>query len=388
MKRLLAVAVCFCLLYVSNVGHAHLLNMSKARIVLLDGGRLEVQLTLDLLVEAGSRERYHALSQSPDPLADPKTQVLLKPLPAAIELVIGNQRIPLKLESAKFPDVSKEEFLDPLSWPRTDLVLTAEPIRVAPSGADGSLHVRYGTGFRFEEPIANTFEDTISGRSQTRWLVAEQRSPAFDASVWLGRAPQDLETTIDWGGLVSFFTAGFAHILPAGFDHPLFVAALCLGAAGLRSIIGIVTAFTVAHSLSLAAMTLGWISISGTWIEPFIVLSIFWAAAINLRSAAPAALTLPTALMFGLIHGLGFAGALREIGLPAEQQILSLLSFNLGVEAGQILFVALLLLTVQFIPRKRAMETNGSGLPLGPKERRWGSAIIMACTIPFAMSLL
>ena len=152
MKRLLAVVVCFCLLYVGNLGHAHLLNMSKARIALLEGGRLEVRLSLDLLVEAESRERYHAFSQSPEPLADPQIHALLKPLPAAIELVIGNQRIPLKLESAEFPDVSKEEFLNPLSWPRTDLVLTAEPIRVAPSGADGSLHVRYGTGFRFEHP--------------------------------------------------------------------------------------------------------------------------------------------------------------------------------------------------------------------------------------------
>lgn len=388
MRRLLAVVVCFCLLHVSNVGHAHLLNMSKARIVLLDGGRLEVRLALDLLVEAGSRERYHALSQSPDPLADPQIQALLKPLPTAIELALGNQRIPLKLESAEFPHVSKEEFLNPLSWPRTDLALSAEPIRVPAGSADGSLHVRYGTGFRFEEPIANTFEDTIGGRSQTRWLVAEQRSPAFDASAWLGRAPNDQSTAVDWGGLVSFFIAGFAHILPAGFDHLLFVAALCLGAAGLRSIIGIVTAFTIAHSLSLAAMTLGWISISGYWIEPFIVLSIFWAAAINLRSAAPAALTLPTALVFGLIHGLGFASALREIGLPAEQQILSLLSFNLGVEAGQIVFLALLLITVRFIPRKKAMGNYGSSLPLGSRERRRGSAIIMACTISFAMTLL
>ncbi|MEM1403374.1 MAG: HupE/UreJ family protein [Pseudomonadota bacterium] len=362
--------------------------MSKARIVLLEGGRLEVRLSLDLLVEVGSRERYYALSQSPDPLADPDIQELLAPLPEAIELTVGNLRIPLKLQSIDFPSVSREEFLDPLSWPRTDLLLFAKPTSVIGNGADGRLKVRYGTGFRFEEPIANTFEDTISGRSQTRWLVAEQRSPAFDASGWHGTAPNDLETSVDWGGLASFFIAGFAHILPAGFDHLLFVAALCLGAAGLRSIVEIVTAFTIAHSLSLAAMTLGWINISGAWIEPFVVLSIFWAATINLRSAAPAALTLPTALGFGLIHGLGFAGALREIGLPAEQQILSLLSFNLGVEAGQVLFVALLLIAAQIIPRKTTEQNKANGLPLGSRERRWGSALIMACTIPFAMTLL
>lgn len=363
------------LLCTANPAWSHLLNMSKARVTLLPNGAIELRLALDLLVTAGSRERYHTLSEIPQPMQDPQALEVLTPLPDAIELTLGGTRLPLTLVSAKFPDASRDEFLDPLRWPRTELILSGR-LGNATAAAASDMRIRYSDRFRFEEPIANTFEDTQSGVTQTRWLVTEQISPAFDASAWRGKAPTPKARGVDWDGLWDFLKAGFVHILPAGADHLLFVAALCLGASSLRALVGAVTLFTVAHSITLAAMALGWFSLPSEFIEPVIILSILWTALGNFIKRDLAIMRMLTVLVFGLIHGLGFAGAIREIGLPAEQQILSLIAFNLGVELGQVTFLLGLLTLLQGLRRVLPGDPAKPLLPLSYGWRRWGSGTI------------
>jgi hydrogenase/urease accessory protein HupE len=143
--------------------------------------------------------------------------------------------------------------------------------------------------------------------------------------------------------LARYRRAALAHIL-AGFDHLLFVLALVLLVQGRRRLLVTITAFTVAHSLTLGAATLGWVHVPGPPVEASIALSIvFVASEIVHRRQGRYSLTdrypWVVALTFGLLHGFGFAGALAEVGLPQTSIPIALLFFNVGVETGQLLFV-------------------------------------------------
>jgi hypothetical protein len=142
---------------------------------------------------------------------------------------------------------------------------------------------------------------------------------------------------------VSYWQIGTIHILE-GFDHLLFLLALLLIVTGLWPLLKTVTAFTVAHSLTLALATLGIVNLPPAPTEAVISLSILFLAVEVVRKNA-GALTLSerypwlVAFTFGLVHGLGFAGALSEIGVPQGEVPLALLMFNAGVETGQVMFV-------------------------------------------------
>ena len=142
----------------------------------------------------------------------------------------------------------------------------------------------------------------------------------------------------------TYLALGVEHIL-SGVDHLLFVFALLMVVAGWRRLVGTVTAFTVAHSITLALASLGFVRVPGPPVEPVIALSIVFVAAEIIRSrqgnpGLTARLPWVVAFTFGLLHGFGFAGALSEIGLPQTAIPLALFSFNVGVEIGQLLFIA------------------------------------------------
>lgn len=135
---------------------------------------------------------------------------------------------------------------------------------------------------------------------------------------------------------------GVEHIL-GGLDHLLFVLGLLFMVGFNRRLVWTITAFTAAHSLTLVLSTLGWITLRSPPVEATIALSIMLVAGEALHKEATLARRWPAlvALLFGLVHGLGFAGALQQIGLPQNHLLLALLTFNVGVEAGQLLVVAL-----------------------------------------------
>ena len=145
----------------------------------------------------------------------------------------------------------------------------------------------------------------------------------------------------------TYLRLGIEHIL-FGFDHLLFVLALVILVRGWRRVLVTVTAFTLAHSLTLAAATLGFVSVPGPAVEAAIALSIVLVAVeiLNDRRGIPSlAARWPwlIAFCFGLLHGFGFAGALAEVGLPHHAIPVALLFFNLGVEIGQLAFVGVVL---------------------------------------------
>ena len=174
-----------------------------------------------------------------------------------------------------------------------------------------------------------------------------------DGTHWLHRLkPQAPAATIpprQSAGSVAgeYLRLGVEHIL-FGIDHLLFVLALVLVVVGWKRLLGTITAFTLAHSCTLVAAALGLVRLSGPPVEAVIALSIVFVAAEIVRGrAGRAGLTARApwivAFAFGLLHGFGFAGALSEVGLPQDHIPMALLFFNVGVELGQLLFIAAVL---------------------------------------------
>ena len=166
------------------------------------------------------------------------------------------------------------------------------------------------------------------------------------------------------GGAFAVFAAfvghGVAHIL-FGYDHLLFVLALMLIVRNTRALILTVTAFTVAHSITLALAALGVVHVPGPPVEAAIAFSIVLVAAeiLRMRAGQPS-LTANRpwliAFCFGLLHGFGFAGALSEIGLPSAELPLALFGFNIGVELGQLAFIAAVLALVALARKVRVLD--------------------------------
>jgi hydrogenase/urease accessory protein HupE len=151
----------------------------------------------------------------------------------------------------------------------------------------------------------------------------------------------------------TYLRLGVEHIL-FGFDHLLFVLALVVLVREWRRVAVTVTAFTIAHSITLAAATLGFVNVPGPPVEATIALSILLVAVeiLNARRGKPsvtARLPWLVAFSFGLLHGFGFAGALAEVGLPQHAIPVALLFFNVGVEVGQLIFVAAVLSLIRLL---------------------------------------
>lgn len=197
------------------------------------------------------------------------------------------------------------------------------------------------------EPLAGQ-KVSMEGLSNTM-TDALVRVAFASGKTWVARLTPDAPDVLiptqpsPWSTAATYLELGVEHIL-LGFDHLLFVLGLLLITQGTRQLVATVTAFTVAHSITLALATLGFVHVPPAPVEAVIALSIAFIAVEVLhvrhgrRSLATKAPWL-IAFAFGLLHGLGFAGALSEVGLPEGQIPIALLFFNLGVEAGQLLFV-------------------------------------------------
>jgi len=151
-----------------------------------------------------------------------------------------------------------------------------------------------------------------------------------------------------------YFTLGFTHILPKGLDHILFVVGLFLLSTKWRSVLLQVSTFTIAHSITLGLTIYGVVSLPARVVEPMIALSIAYVAIENVVTSELKSWRVALVFSFGLLHGMGFAGVLRDLGLPRSDFLAALVTFNLGVEAGQLTVVAIAFLLVAHWRRNTA----------------------------------
>ncbi|MEN9785288.1 MAG: hypothetical protein RLZZ299_552 [Pseudomonadota bacterium] len=201
----------------------------------------------------------------------------------------------------------------------------------------------YEAGFLAELPAGHrhVLQDLSRGRRGTSpsatppphgaETVLTAEKPA--ATLHGAAAPGTLAVLRDFGRL------GVEHIA-GGVDHLIFVLGLLLATTRLRDALLVVSGFTLAHSVTLSAAALGWIAPNPAWVEPAIAASVAFVGVENL-GRPPVRRRVALTFAFGLVHGLGFAGALRGIGLPPGRAVPALAGFNLGVEAGQAVLVAL-----------------------------------------------
>lgn len=145
-----------------------------------------------------------------------------------------------------------------------------------------------------------------------------------------------------------YFKLGVQHIIPYGTDHILFVTSLCLLSTRIKTILLQATAFTVAHSVTLALSMKNILVAPGPIVEPIIALSILFVAIENLLLSELRPWRIVLVFLFGLVHGMGFASALNEIGLPRNKFYTSIVSFNAGVEIGQAMVITCVFLLIIF----------------------------------------
>lgn len=226
-----------------------------------------------------------------------------------------------------------------LHWP-DGCVAEPNALRCA-DGLRGRLAVD-GLGERYSAAILRI--TWLDGRTSVHTLTARQRQVQLFGGADDSRGVGEIAS--------AYVVLGVEHIL-GGFDHLMFVIALLFLVGFSRRLVLTITAFTIAHSLTLASSALGWLTLRSAPVEATIALSILLVVLEALHTRQTLARRWPAlvAFLFGLVHGLGFAGALKEIGLPEQHLPVALLTFNVGVELGQLLVVALAALLWRMLRR-------------------------------------
>ncbi|MEZ5417512.1 MAG: HupE/UreJ family protein [Vicinamibacterales bacterium] len=243
--------------------------------------------------------------------------------PEAIDRVVlfvdGHEVRPTASEYAPPPDVV----------PDGQFALASYTLRGRLPASARTLRWYYGM-------VADPYPFTLTladGSTATEWVQGDAWSTALPLGGPFTRPP--------WGArLREYVGLGFTHILPGGLDHMLFVIGLFLLAARLRPVLAQVTTFTIAHSMTLGLALYGVVSLPGSVVEPLIALSIVYVAVENLRVRRLTPWRIALVFLFGLLHGLGFAGVLTGLQLPRADVALGLFGFNLGVELGQLTVIA------------------------------------------------
>lgn len=236
--------------------------------------------------------------------------------------------------------ISVEDTLSPplaVTLPRsTKIIITADL-------PDDNSPISFGWNARLGALVLRQQNPNIDqDKLYTGYLTPGMQSPP------IARLGTTVQTITDI--VTAYVKIGFVHIVPKGLDHILFVLGLFFYAANWRPLLAQVTVFTLAHTITLALASTGIIVVSAAIIEPLIAASIIYVAVENLRNQRLGFTRMAVIFGFGLLHGLGFASVLADIGMAPGDFALSLISFNIGVELGQIAVLLPIFLLVWLLP--------------------------------------
>ncbi len=307
---------------------AHEIRPAIVTAVFHDGGNYTIEFTGNLealLAGIGSQhddtddsplaQTYNQFRKLPPARLTARINTFAPRLLDGLEIAFDGMRSRPALEEVQAPAVG-----DPDLARTTTLILKGR----TPPGAP-LFTWRYDPAFGDSVLRVRRADD---GRMAAFWLKNGERSPPVPVT---GAPPPGVMETA-W----RYIGVGFAHILPLGLDHVLFVLGLFLLSTRLRPLIVQVTNFTIAHTITLGLSMAGVFSLPAALVEPLIALSIVFIAAENWFTDRLTPWRPYIVFGFGLVHGLGFAGVLRELGLAQSDFLLSLVSFNIGVELGQL----------------------------------------------------
>ncbi len=329
---------------VTSVAGAHPLLFTETTLTLGNDRTFQVDLTVDLDAlalgvpqDTNDAELVATIEAlPPDELADLIVR-LARLFERRVRVRFDGEPTPFDVS---FPDWGAPEATE--SEIPTVLGLTARMTGAIPADA---TDVSFFASRSFSD-VHLTVVDAVRGTTVRSILERGARSDPLELS-----GPTESQSGASTAG--RYLRLGFRHIIPDGLDHILFVLGLFLASRRLGPLVRHVTAFTVAHAMTLGLGALGAISLSPRIVEPLIALSIVWIAAENILlrtedGEARSGLNRRTAIvfLFGLLHGLGFARVLTELGLPESEWLLALATFNVGIELGQLGVIATALLAV------------------------------------------
>lgn len=380
---------------------AHLLNMTRVNVVVEPASTFTLQVDVDLSVLLGDYRRYGELLEQPRSEQTPRLQELGRRVIAEIGLTVDGTPIELAPTSWTLPEAPPEKVGDQAIAAMTvfryqgELPPNARELVVAPGGMA-----------KVEFPLAYTFTVQSTNVSLTRWLelpgsssrvlrlpsasvvatggvTSETRRPDEAATSETGVpsrkqeelanvgatatttpttpashvaeedfTPFELATARVVATVIQHLRLGFRHIFPQGIDHVLFVLGLFFLGPRWRPLLSQTTAFTIAHTTTLGLASYGIVTLPARLVEPLIALSIAYVALENIWKPQLRPTRVAIVFLFGLLHGLGFASSLSEVPMPRDQFFTALLSFNLGVDFGQLAVIAAAFLLVGWFRNK------------------------------------
>ena len=304
--------------------------------------RIELRASIEALL-TGINARYRDTREAPNAAAYDELRVLEAGALAAafepfkvdliesIRLEFDGQRAPLTITRVDIPEPGYTKV------PRISVIYLEGQVERTAEQLTWYYPERFG-----DNAVRVRQVDEANAKwhwSEWQWLRKDQASETFSLTEVFTRPP--LHVTIG-----TYLMAGFEHILPKGLDHILFILGIFLLSVRMRPLLWQVTMFTIAHTITLGLTMNGVIALPDNIVEPLIALSIAYIGLENIFARRLHNSRLLLVFAFGLLHGMGFAGVLKEFGMPADAFLTALISFNVGVELGQLAVIAMAFLTV------------------------------------------
>lgn len=329
--------------------HADVVKPALIEIIVDEQGNAEIEIRASIeALLTGINSKYKNTQDSPnaeayDVLRKMPKEALMNEFNAfkekfLTEIKLLNEfkkEIPLTITNTKIPEPGYTKV------PRISIITLAGKVDVSNQSISWYYPMAFGDNAVRVKQV-NASEQDFHW-SEWQWLKNDKASEAFSLTEIVTQ--KSLMKTI-----VSYVVLGFEHIIPKGLDHILFILGLFLFSVSLAPLLWQVTMFTVAHSITLGLAMYGLINLPANIVEPLIALSIAYVGLENVFAKGLNKSRLLLVFLFGLLHGLGFAGVLSEFDLPKEDFIKALISFNVGVELGQlfVIFVCFVLVGYWF----------------------------------------
>ncbi len=299
--------------------------------------RIEVRASIEALL-TGINSRYKDTREAPNAAAYDELRVMkpadlakaFKPFEAEfthlVELDFDAERIPLNVTRVDIPEAGYPKV------PRISVIYLEGQVDRSVTSMTWYYPQRFGdNAVRVRQVDA---DNEKWHWSDWQWLRNDAHSEPFSLTEVFTQQPVSAV-------IKTYIVLGFEHILPRGLDHILFILGIFLLSIHLRPLLWQVTMFTVAHTLTLGLSMAGLLSLPANIVEPLIALSIAYIGIENISAHSLHKSRLVIVFCFGLLHGMGFASVLSDFGMPADAFVTALISFNVGVELGQLTVILL-----------------------------------------------